>query len=458
MEHKILDSLKEELIIALAHGDDSLCISEAFKSKFWKLMELCTFSMLNGSEDFFAYFFIQMKRDINIALKVPCEAYITSSGFTMVVNPALFLEHSELEMQALIKHEIYHIISGHHLRARTLANKYSALAINLAMDITINEYIINLPSWMPKLVSVSKSYNVSLNENSTMEQYAEAIQKALDKLKKDKHGKDAALMYEESENFYKSYNIEEIHELWEKDEQIDSQSVKELTKQYALNASKGKLPKSIEEFLRDIKGKAELSWQDYLKRMLGTLPAGYKKTTTRKDRRQPDRLDLRGRLRQYTAELTVAIDISGSISDAELKQIMQEVLSIVKNYPHELSIMECDSEVRRVYKVKSIKNIRKKLNTRGATKFSPVFQYMKENNMRNHILIYFTDGLGEKELETIPVNRKTIWVLTGKEEALSLTKPYGLVKKLNNNLIEKPVFEYAPNAIKEYRMLEWSSF
>jgi predicted metal-dependent peptidase len=311
---------------------------------------------------------------------------------------------------------------------------------------------------MPKIITVSKSYNVTLNENSTMEQYAEVIQKALDKLKKDKQGKEAALIYEESDSLDKSYNAEEVHELWHKDEQVDTQSVKENTKKYASNASKGKLPKSIKEFLRELSGKAELSWQDYLKRMLGTLPAGYKRTTTRKDRRQPDRLDLRGKLRQHTAELTVAIDISGSISDSELKQIMQEVLGIVKNYPHELSIMECDSEVRRIYKVKSIKDIRKKLNTRGATKFSPVFQYVKDNNMRNHILIYFTDGLGENNLETVPVNRKTIWVLTGKGETLSLSKPYGVIRKLNNNKIEKPEFEYAPNAIKEYRMLEWSSF
>ena len=59
---------------------------------------------------------------------------------------------------------------------------------------------------------------------------------------------------------------------------------------------------------------------------------------------------------------------------------------------------------------------------------------MKEKNLRNNILIYFTDGVGEKELNVKPVNSNTIWVLSGKEE-LSLEKPFGIIKRINQNKV-----------------------
>ena len=49
--------------------------------------------------------------------------------------------------------------------------------------------------------------------------------------------------------------------------------------------------------------------------------------------------------------------------------------------------------------------------------------------MRNHILVYFSDGVGEKDLEVKPINYRTLWVLTGKEQ-LSLNKSFGTVKHL----------------------------
>lgn len=458
MKNNELERLREELLFEVDGLHEKKAMSKQFIYRFFRIIELCTFSMLNGSEDFFAYFFIQMKRKIDIYLSVPCQSTISYSGFIMHFNPIIFLKHNEHEMQALIKHEIYHIISGHHRRSKAISHKYSRLAINLAMDISINEYIINLPSWMPKLLNISKSFDVYLNEKSTMEQYAEAIQCAINKLRKDKNGGSLNASDEDLNGYIELYKEEKAHELWEKDEEIDAVSIKEMTKKYVLTANKGKLPNSIEEFLRELKDDAELSWKDYLRRLLGVMPAGFKKTSTRKDRRQPDRLDLRGRLRKHIAQITIAIDISGSISDIEIEQIMKEVLAIVKNYSHELTIIECDNQVRRAYKLRNTKDLRKKLNTRGATRFTPVFKFMMENNMKNDILIFFTDGLGEEKLELIPVNKKTIWVLTGKGEELSLENPFGVVKRLSERKIERPEYAYAPDAIKEYRMLEWSSF
>ena len=116
-------------------------------------------------------------------------------------------------------------------------------------------------------------------------------------------------------------------------------------------------------------------------------------------------------------------------SDEEFKQAIKEVLQIVKNYNHEITIIECDNEIRRTYKVKSVKDIKERINIRGGTKFTPVFEYA--NKKKLNLLVYFTDGKGEDRLEVIPRGYKVLWVISGRGDKLSLNNPYGAVKKLS---------------------------
>jgi predicted metal-dependent peptidase len=457
MDQEKLQQLRDELFIVVSTIDSTEDLTQEFENKFFKIVEYCSFSLMNGTDNFFAYFLIQMKRQIRYDISEATATSFNGSDFTIFFNPSSFLECSFLEMLALIKHEIYHIMSGHHMRARALRGSCSSLAVNLAMDISINQYIVNLPNWANTLERTRLSYDVDLKEDQTMEHYAAIIQAGLDKKKKDKkQGEKSDKDFQEEDYIQREHDSSQAHEVWYSNEQFDGELVKESIKKLAENAVKGKIPESIDELLRNMNRRAEITWRDYLKRLLGTLPSGYKKTVTRRDRRQPDRLDLRGRLSRHIAQIAVAIDISGSITDNELGQVMGEVFTLVKNYPSEVTIIECDSEIRRVYKVNGIKDVKKKVNTRGATKFSPVFDYMIKNKMKNHVLIYFTDGLGEAELTVAPMNRNTIWVLTGKGEELSLRKPFGVVKRLSKVKEHKKEYEYAPNAIKEHRMLEWS--
>ena len=172
---------------------------------------------------------------------------------------------------------------------------------------------------------------------------------------------------------------------------------------------------------------------------MGTVESNKKKTITRRNRRQPNRLDLRGELRGHKAQIAVALDISGSISDEEFKQAIKEVLNIVKNYNQEITIIECDNEIKRVYKVKSPKDIKERLKIRGGTKFSPVFNYA--NNKKINLLVYFTDEKGEERLEVIPRGYKILWVISGRGDKLSLNKPYGAIKKLSKVKIKEETID-----------------
>ncbi|MDU3351439.1 MAG: hypothetical protein E7E72_15225, partial [Clostridium sp.] len=74
----------------------------------------------------------------------------------------------------------------------------------------------------------------------------------------------------------------------------------------------------------------------------------------------------------------------------------------------------------------------------------------RDNKLRNHVLLYFTDGVGEKELEIKPLNPNTIWVLIGDEE-LSLSNPYGQIKRIEGRVEKGEGGTAGLDMIKEYQ-------
>lgn len=434
------DIRRRELLKEVASWESENDVNESFKRGFNELIEQVIISMLEKEDNFFGQFLIQVKRNIKIDITWPIATEPRVSGFNMYFNPILFLQCELKEMQALFKHEIYHIMLGHYERQRALRDKYSNIAISKAMDIAVNQYIEHLPAWCDRVYTVNLEYELELKEDMTMEQYAEEIQKVI-----TKKGKKAIV--KTKENVVTSIDVESAHDTWE-NASISDDILKEIKKKTALNAYKGKAPKNIEKYILALDEKPEIKWSDYLKKLIPSVRCGYKRTITRKDRRQPERLDLRGKLPSVMPKILVAIDISASMSDKEVNNIMIEILAISKSRSAEITVVECDNEIRRVYALASPKDIKKRISKSGATKFSPVFEYMKKENMRNHILIYFTDGLGEQELEVKPINKDILWVLTGKEE-LSLEKSYGIVKRLTREETIKYGYDYGLQAMRD---------
>lgn len=348
-------------------------------------------------------------------------------------------------MESTIKHEILHILSMHLLRAKKLKD-YSKLALNMAMNVVVNKYLDNLPPYAVTLEWVNLHYSLELLPFKPFEYYAENIQAAIDlqdenddqdEVKDKDKDKDESEDKVDDDNpklnsdekIETDYNPEKAHDIWEDSSSIDEKTLQEFTEKYLNIVQKDNLPNYLEGLISSLKNsKGELPWNLYLKRLMGTVAGHQKKTITRRNRRQPDRLDLRGQLRNYLAKIVVALDISGSISDAEFNQAIKEVLDIVKNYKHEITIVECDSDIRRVYDVKTVKDVKERIHNRGGTKFTPVFEYA--NHHRVNLLVYFTDGKGENKLQALPRGYKTLWVLSGGGDELSLEEAYGAVKKL----------------------------
>lgn len=405
-----------------------LHIPEDFKKEFFSLVDKVNLSLMEDKDNFYGFFLLQMSREIRFDISSPTAVSFKGAKYVLYFNPVIFLALTLEQMQSTIKHEILHIVSMHLSRAKELQGTYSTLAINLAMDIVVNTHLDHLPPYATTLEWVNVHYSLKLLPFEPFEYYAEKIQTALDLLEvvEDDTEDDSY----NDENLETAYNPEKTHDIWEDASKLDEQTLKEFTEKFIDASQKGKLPNYLESMISSLKNsQGELPWNLYLKRLMGSVESNKKKTITRRNRRQPERLDLRGQLRSHKAKIVVALDISGSISDEEFNQAIKEVLSIVRNYNHEITIVECDSEIRRVYQVKSVKDLKARVDIRGNTRFTPVFEYA--NTKKIDLLVYFTDGKGEEKLNAIPKGYKTLWVISGRGDKLSLQEAYGVVKKLN---------------------------
>ena len=420
---------------------------ENFKKDFFSLVDKVNLSLMEDKENFYGYFLFQMGREIRFDITSATSINFKDAKYVMYFNPIIFLELNMEQMQSTIKHEILHVLSQHLIRLKDFKDKYSTLALNLAMDVVVNQCLDCLCPYSITLEYINNKYNLNLEKFKTFEYYLEKIQTELDLQEENDEGE----IVDNNENVAVDFDDEKTHDIWEECIEIDEKTLRDFTEKFADNAKKGSVPTYIENMIKSLKNsKGELPWNLYLKKLMGTIEANKKKTITRRNRRQPNRLDLRGELRGHKAEIAVAIDISGSISDEEFKQAIKEVLTIVKSHNQEITIIECDKEIKRTYKVKSPKDIKERVASGGGTKFLPVFEYA--NNKKINLLIYFTDGKGEEKLEIKPRGYKTLWVISGRGEKLSLQEPFGVVKKLSKVEIKQDVIDMSDVRSDGYSM------
>lgn len=421
------DNMRQELLKEGYMVKNKEKFNKSYTKRFFYLVESVILELIESEDCFFGQFMLKVERLIRLDLKYPVATIPKINGFNMYFNPVLFLQCEKKQMIALFKHEIYHIMYSHFSREKKMKKKISKEAVNVALDISINQYIKNMPIYSRKINFINKEYNLNLKEDRSPEEYAEEIYMSI-----KGRTKESVIDKEDSFN---DINVESAHDIWEEID-IPLDDIENLTKKTAKSIYASNIPSDIEDIISKYDEKSEISWQKTLKNILPSIKNGYKKTITRRNRRQPERLDLRGKLPKRESELIVAIDISASMSDDMLHKILIEILDISKTIDNTITILECDDSIKRVYKLKNKNDIKKRCKNNGSTAFTPVFKYIAEKNLRNSVLIYFTDGVGEKELGMKPLNKKIIWVLIG-EEKFSLKSYYGVIKRISSDKEEK---------------------
>ncbi len=437
-EQENFDQIRLRLLNEAKSFKDLKDISQRFINDFDNLIQLTIFSLMHDPhERFFAQMVVMIRRNIDCTFHAPAAVSLSTSYFDLHLNPLIFLNYKIKEMKAILVHELYHIIYLHLQRMEMIRHKYKKIIINIGLDVAINQFIRNLPEGICDLQYLKKEFNIDAKPKETAEYYIELLHqesKTNEKLQGLIKNSELQRGQIDIDSLAKEIMKGIMHDKWdESDKTQEYENLKDVVRRLVNDAaekSTGNIPNDIQELISKLNEKPQISWQEILKVHLGSIPVPYKKTIMRRDRRQHDRLDLRGRLSDHIAEIIVAIDTSGSMGEKELQYIFNEIFAILKNKKFKLTIIECDAIIQKIYQVKNRGDVDMTVMGRGGTSFDPVFEYIREKKLRKTILLYFTDGLGDFELKNRPINFRTIWILTGKNSKLSLKEPYGQIKNL----------------------------
>lgn len=384
----------------------------------------------------------------------------------------------------IVTHEVYHLVFKHLIPSRNYPNHdRTNIAMDTSVNQYINNISSNLAKQIYTLENFNKEFNCKAQPKREFEYYYDLIPKdfgnnvdptlqkllndlanAKDELNKALNGDGNGNNNEGNGSNKESVNNEkskedDIKEKQDKVNKLKKEILDYIKENYVLgditssNSSKkgnglsmseqlildnlvesaieegkqkGKIPGSMTETINNLYFKNPIiSWKKELRNMIGSVPCPYRKTMRVKNRRMPARSDLLGRVNDHKLNITIAIDTSGSVSDEELKYFFNEIFNIIKDCNTEITLIQCDAAINRVDKIKKKEDVKKvKVSGRGGTSFSPVFEYIK-NNMKSFdypdIIIYCTDGYGEKHIErTLKPKSEILWVLTGYDDNLSV--------------------------------------
>ena len=469
---ELLYRIKENIkIVENGHVKDALL--EEIEYDFLDFLEITKLFLISERDSYYGYFLMNMQFRVNFLANSIAGIKLNEFPPVLESNPLLLCKFSLKEILYIICHEIDHIVFNHPaemVKSNPTKDPEIYHEFNLAADASVNDRInkeINVESRQflktPKGVITSsvlkKMYN--LHNIIPLESYAYYF----NLISKQKSNKEEALLnahetmisglpdeskdsqtsnvidgYNDidnnSKNIVTANNYEHLEDHnWDAGD--DAEEVEATTRQLVNscadmmnNDSRGLMPGEFWSQVEKLNKPAELKWQAILKKYVGTITSNKRKTRMRLNRRQPERFDLSGRVDDKVLKIVVAIDTSGSVDDKMISQIFNEIFEILAKRKHEITVIECDSEVQRVYRARNASEIKTKVKGRGGTWFSPVIDYVnKYKYFRDALLIYFTDGYGEDSISK-PLTYRNIWVVFDDVRNLSVKEPYGVVLKL----------------------------
>lgn len=298
--------------------------------------------------------------------------YFCSKKLNYVINIDLekFSEYSLLNRMAILKHEVLHIIWGH-LKFSGNIRKWQ-----LATDCSINQFIDfdHLPDGviLPETLKVPKKLS--------SQEYYDLI---------DIDDEDSPHFKWDSE--YANIQTEVISEIIE------------YSKEFTLKHS-GVLPQNISEMISLNKPRNNLE-QKLRRFMIKDSRYSIKKPS----RRFPSNPEIKGKIKTRKLELSIILDVSGSIRDSDIQKVISEILRITK-LQKEIDLIQVDSEPREPEKLtKNTKFIER--TGRGGTYLSSALKDIKTKD-----LIIVTDGrLFDEDIEILNSSKKNIlWIFTTK--------------------------------------------
>lgn len=349
-------------------------------------------------ERFYAELIATMSR--KLTKDVPVAGVCIKDQIELHINLEAFSALSIQERAAVLKHECEHILRDHISRSKAISPKTYAengtieekviadskyKLINIAADMAINTGVQDLPE------GAVYAHSFNLPPGETMEWYVSNL--------KDNEKMKGLTHYDE-------------HSLWDESTETEDIIKEKIRKAVtdAANRTKAVGRLSAEhELLVSQFNVAKVDWKAQLRRFVARSNQT-KIDSSKKKRNRRYGIQFPGDVKVETLHIGVAIDTSGSISDADLTQFMSEINRIAKYA--KVTVVEADSEIKNSY----VYNPKKKyaVKGRGGTAYKPAFDFFnKEKDIDG--MIYFGD-MDCFDNEDIPKPKYAVlWAIVGEQ-------------------------------------------
>ena len=364
-------------------------------------------------EPYYGFFLLMLNKLWNE--RVPT-AGVSKNGinYQLCINEEFWMGLSEDHKLGLLKHELLHIAFGHLTTFSKFNNK---LLANIAMDMEINQYIYE--SWLPTGgININDYEDLNLDRRAGCIYYYEKLKDAKDE--KDKTGTSGDANFDNLCDKMDNDSDGSLcdHSTWEDFENLTEAEKKLIEKQ--LNRvltdsknltvkSRGRVPGEIDSkiVLEEVTA-AKFNWRAYVRRFTGISTKIFTKKIRRKEnKRYDENPGLKIKMKQH---MLLGIDTSGSVSNEELSEFMNEIHHIYKAGV-DITIIQCDSRIQSIEPY--VGKYELTISGRGGTEFDPVLEYYNTNSGKYTSLVYFTDGECNS---TVQPKGNVLWVLSERSE------------------------------------------
>lgn len=355
----------------------------------------------------------------------PSIPFAATDGRDIYLNPEFLSSLSKPQQDGLILHEILHAALLHPLRLQEREPK----VWNMAADIVVNGMIMHQSGFeLPpgglrdenlEHSSVEEIYEILRATAGDRFQlaYPDLLAPNADKMATDTTSTTADPLARRLNQHQTGTHKAELTAYWK--QALQQATASDRTSGW------GKLALGIERELESSLN-PQLDWRSYLWRYLARTPTDFQGF----DRRFVGRGLYLEALETESLQVYIALDTSGSVSEATLEIFIDEVKGIIGAYPHlACNLYYVDRDTYGPYSLTRNAPVPTPQGG-GGTSFVAFFDRVAQSwdEHTQSVCIYLTDGYGEFPVH--PPSIPTLWVVT--PEGLDVTKfPFGEAVRLH---------------------------
>lgn len=376
-------------------------------------------------------------------------------SIVLLYKPDLIDNTEDKEILKVLEHEGMHLLNKHISRLlRIMANEvtdlmaYSKADIwNIAADCSVNAQanireaiIIAGKPWPVCLPAVYKLEEGKLTEFYFLELLKTAKKTTIvgpggGKGDGKGDGKGGLGYGEGGLDNHDQWQLKGVPDLSSLSRKVDSYTqsvIKDSLKTFSKD--RGTLPAHIADLIQNALAPPKAPYYQIIRKLIrGTRLSKFKRSFTKINRKRtyvfalddgmlPMISPFPGKTRDYTFNIVVLIDTSGSMGIDDIAEGLSGVKNIIEKDRHcYTTVLEVDAGVEKEYKVKKVRDIQFQVKGRGGTTLGPGLFRAKELNC--DVCLAFTDGYTEtiNDYPRKDLPKKIIWVIT----------PNGSAEKVN---------------------------